>query len=685
MKQYVSDDVRAMSMWSPNNTLDPSQVTQGSSRTSALWLCDLGHEFSGSPAKVVRKKRGCPVCAGKIVLPGFNDLATKRPDVAALWSPKNPLTAQGVMSSSQKKADFVCSLGHEWNSVIASVRACPYCTGAKIWPGFNDLATLYPDIAKQYSDKNPIPASQEFPGANRSVWWKGDCGHEWKATPYRRTRDGQGCVFCTGKSVLLGFNDLASKRPHLAKEWSHRNSRSPEEFSEYSNFRPWWICEKGHQWQTGIDSRAKLLTGCPYCSGRNVISGENDIATLYPKLAEQWSYKNKQKPEEVASKSGKKAIWQCSLGHEWEAVVCSRTTKSVGCPYCANCKVLPGFNDMATTHPDISKQLLDPGQATTLTYGSERKVYWKCPIGHEYESTVSKKTGRGDGCPKCATKVSRGEQEVFDFVHSLGVNPIQSDRILIGPKELDIYIPTANIAIEYNGLYWHSEQFQGRWSHYEKWKACRDVGVQLITLWEDQWIYNRDVVEGMLRSKITGRKTIGGRKFNVDFITYAQASEFINKTHIQGKASGTWYVGLFSKDTNEISSVGVFKKTSTHIELVRYSSLVGIQGGTDKMMKALPCDLPFVTFADHSVSAGGMYETGGWTHDKEIPPDYMYIDGDERQHKFNYRKSRIKASPYFEYIEGMTETQLAEINGLERIYDCGKTRYVRDSIVAKTS
>ena len=145
-------------------------------------------------------------------------------------------------------------------------------------------------------------------------------------------------------------NSLASVHPELIPEWSERNlPLTPDKITFGSNKRVWWKGACGHEWETSVKARSKGEK-CPICSGARVIEGINDLATLKPLLAQEWSEKNELKPTEVSVASHKKIIWKCKHGHEWEASVKSRTVNGTGCPYCSHNKVLAGFNDLASQY-----------------------------------------------------------------------------------------------------------------------------------------------------------------------------------------------------------------------------------------------------------------------------------------------------------------------------------------------
>ena len=203
---------------------------------------------------------------------------------------------------------------------------------------------------------------------------------------------------------------LATEYPEIAKEWhpTKNGILKPTAVTAGSHKKVWWLGLCGHEWQATIKNRTAARTSCPYCSNRKVLSGFNDLATTNPTVAKEWNY-NKNiglLPTMISSGSNKKVWWKCSLGHEWQAVVVERADRGTECPYCTNQKVWIGFNDLATTNPSIASewnynknQELLP---TMVPPGSQKRVWWKCCLGHEWQETIVKRTTRGYGCPVCS-------------------------------------------------------------------------------------------------------------------------------------------------------------------------------------------------------------------------------------------------------------------------------------------
>lgn len=254
------------------------------------------------------------------------------------------LTPKDVTVGSHQKVWWHCKNDHTWQSEVrvrANGAKCPYCTGRILWIGDNDLATVNPALAAQWdTEKNgTLKPSDVLAGSQQYVWWRCPNGHTWRARVLSRIR-GSGCPICSGKTAVSGENDLSTLFPDLAAEWNNERNGSlkPDHVTPYSNKKVWWRCGLGHEWQAIIAARAVGNSGCPYCSGRRVLAGFNDLETLYPDISSQWYYtlNGNLTPEMVTPGSHKRVWWCCGEGHVWKAVIYSRTGRDkCGCPICA--------------------------------------------------------------------------------------------------------------------------------------------------------------------------------------------------------------------------------------------------------------------------------------------------------------------------------------------------------------
>ena len=256
-----------------------------------------------------------------------NSISIMRPELVPEWSPRNlPLTPDNVPYGSNKLYWWIGPCGHEWQT-SAKARSCgekcPICSNARIVAGVNDLDTLEPELAKEWSEKNlTLKPTMVGPGTHKKVIWRGSCGHEWTASVRSRVR-GTGCPYCSHNIVLPGFNDLQTLHPEVAEEWSPKNlPLQPSQVTAYSNKKMWWRCDKGHEWYALISTRS-YGSKCPYCSGILTLRGFNDFQTLHPELAAEWSERNAAlTPDKINERSQKNVWWRCrACGYEWRAVV----------------------------------------------------------------------------------------------------------------------------------------------------------------------------------------------------------------------------------------------------------------------------------------------------------------------------------------------------------------------------
>lgn len=254
-------------------------------------------------------------------------------------------------------------------------------------------------------------------GSDRNVYWKcSTCGSGWKTRVKTRNKgEGSGCPACAiskrmGKKEIQTVSEeynIAIKAPHLMVEWNNKKNSdiSPYKLTPYSTKSVWWTCKEcGNDWKAVI-SRRYSGSGCPYCSRHKAIMGVNDLATLHPKLADEWDYEaNKDLlPNNTLPYSTKRANWKCKkCGGKWDAIIHSRS-KGAGCPYCAGRRVLTGFNDLATINPELAEEwnynLNGNLKPQDVFPRSKAKVWWKCKTcDYEWEAVIG---SRDKGLSRC--------------------------------------------------------------------------------------------------------------------------------------------------------------------------------------------------------------------------------------------------------------------------------------------
>lgn len=373
--------------------------------------------------------KGARTVAESVCLQVFNDLASHRPDLAGEWHPtKNgSVLPSAVARGSGKKYWWIDSLGHEWETTIsnrANGTGCPFCAAVKLLPGFNDLATKLPSLAAQWHPtRNNITPSEVAPQSGSKAWWICSEGHEWFAS-IRNRANGNGCPVCKvprgeefaaekrrrraeGKPVrkrvvdpnrisqglVPGHNDMATTQPKLAAEFHpFKNAPfTPSTVVAGTGKKIWWQCSHGHEWETNGNSRASSGTGCPTCAGQRILVGFNDLATVRPDLAAEWhpTKNNLRRPSEVTISNGKKAWWLAGCGHEWEAVVSSRTGRGSVAPC------------VQATRPSPDTTISRPCNRAWLILGTPRKM-----PAYPRRTSTSTQTVSGGGSAMRATSGS---------------------------------------------------------------------------------------------------------------------------------------------------------------------------------------------------------------------------------------------------------------------------------------
>jgi len=345
------------------------------------------------------------------------------------------------------------------------------------------LTEKAPFLIAEWSVKNqPLTPDDVSFGSNKIVWWHGICGHEWQASIKSRATGKQtGCPFCSGHRVLKGFNDLETRFPDVAKEWSERNKPlCPDQISAFANRKVWWRGACGHEWQAFISDRSSGHS-CPYCKDHKLLIGFNDFQTLHPDLAIEWSEQNDIQPSAIPEKKLMAAWWKCSsCGGEYRAWITSRLAGSK-CPYCSNRKVEVGVNDLATTDPEIAAEWVyeKNGGSTpqTVMRFSRQEYWWHSPCGHEWKAKISDRTIDHIRCSKCESEFQSMLTTLLIMLYATRTQ----ERIIYGSDEaigypLELYIPGLSVAIEQASAFSYQQKEQAT-----KRYICEHQGIRFIT------------------------------------------------------------------------------------------------------------------------------------------------------------------------------------------------------------
>ena len=285
-------------------------------------------------------------------------------------------------------------------------------------------------------------------------------------------------------------------------------------------------------------------------------------------------------------------------------------------------------------------------------------------------------------CPYCTVGGSRPEHSIFTFIRDLKLQCIKHNRKFIRPYELDIVVPEAKLAIEFNGVYWHSDDTKDKYYHRIKTDKCLEQGIQLIHIFEDEWRYKKDIVKSCLLAKLGKLSNkIYARKCEVREVSSKDKDVFLLNNHLQGTDKSKIRLGLYFE--NELVSIMTFGRRqishTANFELLRFCSKLNtsVVGAAQKLFSHFIKNYEFEeikTYADRRWSNGELYKTLGFTMTHISPVNYWYIEGQNRVHRVNFQKHKLK-DKLEKFDPMLTEWENMQNNGYRRIWDCGNYVY----------
>ena len=275
--------------------------------------------------------------------------------------------------------------------------------------------------------------------------------------------------------------------------------------------------------------------------------------------------------------------------------------------------------------------------------------------------------------------VSDRETELYNYIASkYNGQIIKSDRTILDGKELDIYLPGLNLAFEFDGLYWHNEITKSSDYHVSKTNVCESKGIQLIHIFEDDWLYKSDIVKSRINGLLGLNNRIFARKCIIKEISNNDAATFLNENHIQGSCVSKYRYGLYFND--ELISIMTFGKSrfSDEFELLRFCNKLNINvvGGASRLFNHFLNNhdeiVEVISYADRCWSKGNLYEKLGFIKDGITKPAYYYIIDNKRQNRIKFQKHKLVKEGF---NPSKTEHEIMLERKIYRIYDCGNIKY----------
>lgn len=478
-------------------------------------------------------------------------------------------------------------------------------------------------------------------------------------------------------AVKQSFEQIVNRMPEgikLVKYGGNTNSRE-------SVFQ----CEHNHEWQTSVSKIIHKGTRCPYCTGRAKKTTSQISDALNSRGFTLISY---------GGRTTYPSVIMCRHNHTWIAAVDKILgAEQTGCPYCAGNRPL--------TFEDVSNTVSDKG-FTLLSYGGGMlscDSVFMCSAGHVWSTSANNVVNNARGCTQCSNHgISLCEKSLVEYVKSLKTDVVTNARDVIPPKELDIYVPSCGVAIELNGVYWHSDNRKTRNYHYDKMTACAEKNIRLINITDSEWINQRAQCERIISSAlgIRNEPPVNARQCEVVSITRSECAEFLNKYHIQGFSTASQVI-VALRHKNSIVAVMTFAKGANRRgsaasrrpwNLTRYATSCNVRGGAGKLFKyaVTRYDMNVVeSYSANDMFAGGMYQALGFTKKHDVKPDYrVYHPKLGLAPKSHWQRKNIPTrlrdlsinDVFIPDSDPRTEWQMEDEMGALRIWDSGKKLWV---------
>lgn len=440
-------------------------------------------------------------------------------------------------------------------------------------------------------------------------------------------------------------------------------------------------CSQGHNFSVSWSNLKHRNSGCPTCKANNIavrckvpygfLVSKASAANVTILTKETEYYENHKKSLKIKIR--------CSCGNEL-LVSSARIQKFVGCIKCRSKRFSSKLRYSNEEAADLVKKA---GYVLLSKYiNSKELMIVLCSKHGEFKIRLND-LNEGHGCRRCGSFGSAGETEVFDFIKQLASDVVKNDRSAIAPKELDTYVPSKKLAVEYCGLYWHAEDKRGKDHISKKHKECKERGITLLTIFEDEWEERKEQVKMMIARRLGHAVKLNARDCEVRHVPTKEAVAFLNQHHLQGSCPFLAAFGLYHPEHGlvEVLTLGrhhrglrgqvVLNRLCSGPHLVRGGASKLVSAAVRYSLKAGYSKI--VSWSDNRWSSGDVYEKVGFVLEEELPPDYSYVVAGKvvRKSKQSCKKSELLKLG----AVGKTELEMASSLGLVRIWDAGKKRW----------
>ena len=591
-----------------------------------------------------------------------------------------------IYKGSNQKICIICPThGEFWQIATQHLKGCgcPKCAGI-----IKSSTEEFIEKARKIHDNRYDYSKVEYKNVNTKVCIICPIHGEFWQTP-KNHLNGQGCNKCA-------IDYKANKRKLSLKEFIEKARKIHGNKYDYSKVEYKGIKEKviiicpihGEFWQTPNGHLSGC--GCAKCSnGGQKLTTKDFVKRAKLLHGDKYDYSK----VEYKGMHIKVCIICPIHGEFWQTPSCHLKTGG-----CEKCGIEKRTTLRTMSKADFIRKAIEIHGSkydySKLVYkGSDKKVCIICPIHGEFWQIANDHL-RGSHCPSCSVRMSKPENDIFQYMKQIipDANIIQRDTKLLNRKEIDIYIPDKKLAIEYDGLAWHNTKYnKNKNYHLYKTNECKKQGIQLIHIFEDEWLEKENIVKSMLNNIIGNNiSNIPVEKCKIQTVDEKIAMHFLEENHIQGKCSAKYYYGLYNN--NELITVAAFNKirrtnkyndsSNNTWKLVRFCNKINtiIVGAENVLLKKFIKEIHpsrIISYADKRWSNGDFNRNLGFTYIDDTEPEYYYVVGSHRENKSKYNKaSLIKQG----YDISKTEFQIMTERGIHRIYDCGTMVFQLDLI-----
>jgi len=500
---------------------------------------------------------------------------------------------------------------------------------------------------------------------------------EFKQRPNHH-KSGSGCLLCS-QEKRLKRNQKEKELEFLKKAENIHGDKYDYSKIEFINSKKEVsiICPEHGEFQQKPNNHINLKHGCPSCGKRKGELSRTLNNDIFIKKSRK-IHGNKYDYTEINYTNNRDRLLIICHKHGRFLQTAMTHMAGRGCPKCS----YNGWN--VNEFIDLAKEI----HCDKYDYSNVNYTNCNTPVTivcHQHGQFKQRPYHHihGSGCPQCGLSII--QNQVYHYVLSICDEETKlNDRKIINPYELDIVVPSRNFAIEVNGLFWHSfdilENKKQKLKHQDKMLKCFKNNINLFTIWEHQWYYNKSIIKSMISGKLANNISIFARKCEAINITSRDFNEFLDNNHLQGGHNSSVRLGLLH-DNDLVCVLGLIKNKKYEWEISRFASkkFNNVVGGFSKLLKyfrkiAKPSCIMSYANMDHS--NGNLYRKNGFSLDGITNPGYFYYKRNSILSRQQCQKHKLKEH-LAEFDNNLSESENMFNNGYRRVWNCGNMRFIK--------